>query len=166
MYKQFKINIMKKTTFLLCAILFIFNSCEKENIAEKGINQEISSRTVKPSIAFKQGQGKIAGGIIEIVIEAGHGRIPGAYLNHNYEESINFQIDFQDPCDVLEVDAHTGRLSLLNGGVESDGNGLCGNGDESKLRVHYTVTSADGEMESFFFTLSYEDFIILDLEED
>ncbi|WP_323787784.1 hypothetical protein [Psychroserpens sp.] len=153
---------MRKISILLCLAFLVFNSCEKENIAEENITQEKSNRTGILDVVWEQGQGKLGGGILIIVIESGHGRMPGAYLTSSYEEPVHFQIDSQEPCDILDVDSETGRLSLLNEG----GHGLCGNYDGSRLEVQYSVTSFEGESESYFFTLDYEDFIILDLEED
>jgi len=153
---------MRKITILLCFTFLAFNSCEKENITPENITEDKNNRTGILEVVWEQGQGKIAGGFITVVLESGHDRIPGAYLYYSCEEPVHFQIDSQEPCDALDVDSDTGRLSLLNGG----GHGLCGNYDGSRLEVQYSVTSFEGESESYFFSLDYEDFIILDLEED
>lgn len=155
---------MRKITVLLCLTFLAFNSCEKENIFQEDTIQEKNNRKGILETVWEQGQGKVAGGIIDIVIESGHGREPGAYLTYTCDEPIHFQIDSQHPCDVLNVDSETGRLSLLDGGVDADG--LCGNDNNAGLSVEYSVTDIGGEIESHSFILSYEDFIIIHIEEE
>lgn len=153
---------MRKITTVLCLVFFFFASCETENVIQENITQEKSKSTGILDIVIESGHGKIGGGFIEVVLEQGHGRMPGAYLMSSYDEPVHFQIDWQEPCDILNVNPETGRLSLLNEG----GNGLCGNYDGFRLSVQYSVTNIGGETESYSFILDDEDFIILDLEED
>lgn len=149
---------MRKITILLCFMFIAFNSCEKENMTQKN-----EPRAEIIDLVLKSEYGKLGGGYITVVIESGHKIKPDAYLSYNCEEPVHFQIDSQEPCEILNVDSETGRLSLLSGG--GDYGGLCGNYDE-ELRVHYSVTDVSGEIESYFFVLTAEDFIILNLEDD
>lgn len=156
---------MRKITILLCSLFLVFNSCEKDTLPQEDtINQEKSNRNVIKENVTESRHSYLGGGFIEVVLEDNMGRKPGVYLYYNCKAPIHFQLDSQEPCEILNVNSETGRLSLLNGGTNSGG--LCGNYDEDELRVHYSVTDVSGEIESYFFKLTTEDFIILELEED
>lgn len=155
---------MRKISILLCLAILVFASCENENMTQDDIIQENSNRTGILDIVIESGHSELGGGILVVVLEQGQRREPGAYLTYNCDEPVHFQIDSQEPCDILDVDSETGRLSLLDGAISS--NGLCGNYDDAKLIIEYSVTNVGGEIERYSFILSYEDFIILDLEED
>ncbi|MEM5566406.1 hypothetical protein WNY78_14895 [Psychroserpens sp. AS72] len=76
------------------------------------------------------------------------------YLPTNCDEPIHFQINRQEPCSILEVNPDTGELSRRHGKVE----GLCGNYNEKRVSISYTVTNSDG--------VTQGNFIIIDLEEE
>ncbi|MCD2259227.1 hypothetical protein [Psychroserpens luteolus] len=75
------------------------------------------------------------------------------YLPAHCDEPIHFQIESQEPCAVLDVNQDTGKLSLVDGGSTT---GLCGNYDNERIKVRYSVTQADGTRKGHF--------IIIDLE--
>lgn len=76
------------------------------------------------------------------------------YLPANCEQPVYFQIDSQEPCNLLKVNPESGELSLLR-----KRKGICGNFDgASRVQVNYSVTNADG--------LRHGNFIIIDLEEE
>ncbi|MBC2845414.1 hypothetical protein [Winogradskyella flava] len=78
------------------------------------------------------------------------------YLPPNCDEAIYFQIDSQEPCDILKLNPNTGALFL-----KTKIKGLCGNIDGDKIKqigVNYSVTNMDG--------ITQGHFIIIDLEEE